>query len=224
MRLSQFEVMVRRMADEIPRGYMDGVAAIEVSPRAVPDPVSAGVYTLGECIPVHSDDRDVVSRIVLYHGSFEALAAGRDDFDWRVEAWDTLTHELRHHLEWRADTDRLGEYDWSADQNFRRHEDKAFDPLFYRSGEEVARSVYRVEGDVFLERLVSRVPDVVEVEWHGGRYSVAVPKATPPLYLVLDGLHPAPSGDVVLVLLRRARVWDVFRRSRAATELRVDAR
>lgn len=221
MHLESFRSMVRRMADEIPDKYMDGIVAIEVSPKAVPHPISAGVYTLGECVPVHGDSHETVSRVVLYHGSFQALAAGPSDFDWRAEAWDTLMHELRHHLEWRADTARLEEYDWAAEQNFLRHEGKSFDPLFYHSGEEVARNVYGVDDDVFFERVVRRVPKEIDVDWHGRSYNVGVPAAPLPLYLVLGGLCPAPSNEVVLVLRRSPRVWDLLRRSAHPTEIQV---
>src|SRR5439155_538461 len=80
---------------------------------------------------------------VLYHGSFAALAR-LGDFDWRTEAWETLAHELRHHLEWRAHVSRLEAYDWAAEENFRRHEGQPFDPLFYRSGESVEDGVWKV--------------------------------------------------------------------------------
>jgi hypothetical protein len=209
------------MADEIPDEHMDGIVAIEVSPKAVPHPVSAGVYTLGECVPVHGESHDTVSRVVLYYGSFQALAAGRSDFDWQAEAWDTLMHELRHHLEWRADLARLEEYDWAAEQNFLRHEGKSFDPLFYHSGEAVARDVYRVDDDVFFERVVRRVPKEIKVDWHGRSYEVGVPVAPLPLYLVLGGLSPEPSNEGVLVLRRSPRVWDLLRRSTRPTEIHV---
>ena len=52
MRLADFEAMVRRMADEVPREFLQGIAEIVVSPRTfrirrVPD-----IFTLGECIPL----------------------------------------------------------------------------------------------------------------------------------------------------------------------------
>src|SRR3954468_19741970 len=103
MRLTDFETMVRRLCAEIPVEFFEGIAEVVVSPRCVPDPERGDVYTLGECIPlqveVGSGLDGIQSRVVLYHGSFAALA-GNTEFDWNGEAWDTLTHELRHHLEW----------------------------------------------------------------------------------------------------------------------------
>ena len=48
MRLSDFETMVRRFADEVPAEFMQGVDEIAVSPRTVPHPDRAEIYTLGE--------------------------------------------------------------------------------------------------------------------------------------------------------------------------------
>jgi hypothetical protein len=207
-----FRRLVERLAGEIPAEYLDGIAAVEASPKSVPHPIRADVYTMGECIPVHGTGDEILSRVVLYHGSFQALAGLRTDFHWRDEVWETLTHELRHHLEWRANADALEEYDWAAEQNFARHEAQPFDPLFYRSGEAVEPGVYRVDDDVFCERLVRAVPEAVDVVWHGETYRVAVPPSPLPLFLTLEGVREPPPGDVVLVLLRRPRLLDLFRR------------
>ena len=85
MRLEAFRGLVRRLAAEVPDGYLDGIAEVTVSPRAVPHPVHGDVYTLGQCIPFDTGGAEVVSRVVLYHGSFRALAADRPDFDWEVD-------------------------------------------------------------------------------------------------------------------------------------------
>ena len=151
--------------------------------------------------------------MVLYHGSFQALSR-RGDFAWRDEAWETLTHELRHHLEWRANEGALEAYDWATDQSFARHDGQVFDPAFYRSGERVAEGVYKVEDDVFIERGAGReersAPVIV---WHGRKYRVPLPKETrAPAFCVLEGLEEPPPGDVVLVLPRRASLFDLWRR------------
>jgi hypothetical protein len=120
MRLSDFEALVRRVAGEVPSEFLQGVAEIAVSPRVVPHPERAGIYTLGECIPLPTTDSDstegIQSRIVLYHGSFVALAGLHPGFDWREEAWETLTHELRHHLEWRARAPALEAFDHAVER------------------------------------------------------------------------------------------------------------
>lgn len=210
MRLSDFRALVARLQAEVPREYVDGIVDVDVSAKTVPHPVRADIYTLGECIPLEwsGSGADLQSRVVLYHGSFQALARLSEpgQFDWREEAWETLTHELRHHLEWRASHKALEDYDWAAEQNFARHEGEEFDPVFYRSGESVADGVWKVEDDVFVE---GEPPEFV---WHGRRYRV------PPMtddgrvrFLVLEGLDEPPPGDAVLVVRPRRRWRDVMR-------------
>jgi len=220
MDLRDFRALVDRMVGEVPAEYLDGVFAIEVSPRTVRHPVYSAVFTLGECIPVEATEDPPPSRVVLYHGSFQELARERRDFDWRAEAWETLTHELRHHLEWRARSGELDAYDWAAEQNFRRQEGQPYDPLFYLSGERVAEGVYCVDDDLFFDRQVRRsAPGSVEIEWHGRTFRAEPPPGRLPLYLALDGLDPAPVGEAIVVLRRRPGIWDLFRRgSPPATE------
>ncbi|HXE57784.1 MAG TPA: metallopeptidase family protein [Gemmatimonadales bacterium] len=216
MRLADFEAMVRRMTDEIPPHFLDGVAEIVVSPRTVPHPVRGEIYTLGECIPLWPDEAEgglLRSRIVLYHGSFAALARRREDFDWRQEAWETLTHELRHHLEWRARAPDLEALDRAAEENFARQDGDPFDPAFYLDGESPAPGVFQVEDDYFLDRVVRRVPREVELEWHGRRYRVVPPPDTTlPAFLTVEGVEEPPPGELVLVLRRKPGVRDLFRR------------
>jgi hypothetical protein len=212
MRLSDFEALVRRISSEVPAHFFEGVAEVVVSPRAVPHPVRAEIYTLGECIPVAGDGGDVQSRIVLYHGSFRALSVLDDDFDWREEAWETLTHELRHHLEWRAGAPDLEAFDDAVEANFARHDGEAFDPAFYRDGDSPAPGVYQVENDFFLEQVVRHRPEVVTFVWHGRSYRAPVPTAaTLPCFLTIEGVEEPPPGDLVLVLRRKASLLDLFR-------------
>lgn len=216
MRFDDFRALVEHLAGELPSEYRDGIVAIDVSPKTVPHPVRGDVYTLGECVPLEwsGSGADLQSRIVLHHGSFAALA-GLGDFDWRREAWETLTHELRHHIEWRANVDALEAYDWAAEQNFARHEDEPFDPVFYRSGERVAPGVWKVDDDVFIERERGRgMAESYDLTWHGQRYRVAKPPtgARVTLFLTLDGLRDPPPGDAVLVVESVPRLWDIVRR------------
>ncbi len=225
MELRDFRALVDRMAAQVPPQYLEGVFAIEVSPKAVPHPVYPSVYTMGECIPVEAAEDPPPSRVVLYYGSFRELARERRAFDWRGEAWETLTHELKHHLEGRARTAELDGQDWAAEQNFRRQEGEAFDPVFYLSGERVADGVYCVEDDLFFDREVARAaPERVEVAWHGDRLLADVPAGQLPLYLALEGLDPAPLGEAFVVIRRRPRVLDLFRRPHGPTTERVRVR
>jgi hypothetical protein len=223
VQIADFRRMVDRMVEEVPPQFLEGIAQVEVSPRVVSHPGREGVYTLGECIPIDVAGENPPSRVVLYHGSFAALAREAGTFDWRAEAWETLTHELRHHIEWKANTQDLEEYDWAADQGFARADDEAFDPLFFLSGELIAPDTYQVDDDVFIDRVVTVLPEVAELEWAGKRYRVLVPAETLPLYLVIENVAAGPPGDLVLAFRRRPGLMDLFRGKSPVTERRARA-
>lgn len=213
MRLADFETMVRRMAAGIPEEFLEGVAEISVSPRTVPHPSREGIYTLGECVPLPAtgDNPDAVqSRVVLYHGSFAAVARDHPDFDWREEAWETLTHEVRHHVEWRARAPDLEALDEAAEHNYARHDGEPFDPAFYRDGEPVAPGVFRVEDDYFVEvpRRAARVEGAIRFTWAGRPYRVALaePLGRNAAFLSVEGVAEPPPGELVVVV-PGARSW-----------------
>jgi hypothetical protein len=215
VRLADFEALIRRLCGEVPSDFLDGISEIVVSPRVVPDLDRPEIFTLGECVPlpvqVGSGVEGVQSRIVLYHGSFVALAQQSAEFDWRREAWDTLSHELRHHLEWRAQAPDLEAFDWAVEHNFARQDGELFDPVFFLSGEAGPDGVYRVEDDLFLDRIVRSLPEAVDFQWGGRSYRAPVPPgAELPCFLTVEGLVDPPEGDLVLVLRRRPGVRDLF--------------
>jgi|SRR3990172_604943 len=217
MQFNDFRSMIDRLARDVPPEFRGGVVAIEVSPKTVPHPLRGDVYTLGECIPLEwsGSGADLQSRIVLYHGSFAALAR-LGDFEWREEAWETLAHELRHHLEWRANAGALEAYDWAAEENFKRHEGQPFDPVFYRSGERIADGVYKVDDDVFIERDGGNGKEkALDIVWHGRHYRVPIARSSSlqPIFLALEGLAEPPPGEAVVVLRRKASLFDLFRRT-----------
>ena len=221
MRIDDFRSLVERLEREVPPEFKSGVVAVDVSPKTVPHPLRGDVYTLGECIPLEwsGDGADLQSRVVLYHGSFAALAR-LGDFDWRDEARETLTHELRHHLEWRANSLALEAYDWAAEQNFARHEGQPFDPRFFRSGEVLDEGVWKVDDDRFLVLAdPSGRGEHIEIPWHGRAYRLLVP-AEPRgyLFLILQGLLDPPPGDAVLVVKPARRLLDLFRRMPAPVQ------
>jgi hypothetical protein len=220
MQLDAFRAMVKRLAEAVPEQYLDGIAAVDVSPRTVPHPQHPDVYTLGECIPVHAGADEVLSRVVLYHGSFRALARDEAEFDWEGEARETLLHELRHHLEWQAGAEALEGYDWAVEQNHRRMRGDAFDPLFFQLGERVDEGIYRLEDDVFFDRPVRRLPSEAVVTWRGDRYHARLPAADLPVFVAVEGLDDPPSGEVFLVFRRTPKLTDLFRSRRLPTEVR----
>lgn len=225
MRRGDFEAMVRAMTAEVPAEFLDGVISIEVTGKTVPHPVRADVYTLGECIP-HSyggpdaEGPTIRSSVELHYGSFAALAALRGGFAWRHEAWETLTHELRHHLEWRARVPALEALDEAVEANYARLDGEAFPPLFHLHGETVADGVTKVEDDVFLDVTLSgkewkgAAGADREFLWHGRRWRVRLPARLPDvLFLTVLGATPEPAGDLVLVLRRRPGARDLVRRA-----------
>jgi len=215
--LDAFRSLLESLVRDVPATFRDGIVAITVSPKTVPDPLRGEVYTLGECVPLEwsGGGADLQSRIVLYYGSFAALARHeRGHFDWGREVWETLSHELRHHLEWRANVAALEAYDWALEQNLARQAGEPFDPVFYRSGESLGPGIYKVEDDVFLEWQegggTGAQPEFI---WHGRRYRAPeAPGVERPLFLTLEGLAAAPAGDVVLVVPWKPSLIDVWSR------------
>jgi hypothetical protein len=219
MRLSDFEALVRRLCDEVPAHFFEGIAEVVVSPRTVPHPERAEIFTLGECIPLPmelgSGVEGLQSRIVLYHGSFAALAQLQDQFDWRLEAWETLTHELRHHLEWRARAPDLEDLDWAVEHNFARHDGESFDPTFFLSGQLQPEGEYRLDDDVFIDQIVRFLPPAVTFTWRGQGYHAPIPQgAELPCFLTVEGVTEPPDGDLVVVLRRKPGVRDLLGHAR----------
>ncbi|HTT66504.1 MAG TPA: hypothetical protein VMF70_00620 [Gemmatimonadales bacterium] len=224
MRRRDFEAMVRGMIRELPPEFREGIVEVEVTPKRVPHPVRAGIYTMGECVPhvfgaPGDEGAQLRSTVYLHHGSFAALAAGDASFDWRHEAWETLTHEVRHHLEWRANEAALEAFDDAVEANYARQEGEPFDPLFFRDGERVAPGVTKVEDDVFVDRPLGRrawrraAGTSLEFGWHGRTYRVALPERVPDvLFVTVDGVEPEPAGELVVVVRRRPGWRDLFRR------------
>ena len=84
---------------------------------------------------------------------------------------------------WRARAPALEAFDWAVEQNFARQDGEPFDPLFYLDGEPAGEGAYRVEDDVFLERLVTVLPPRVRLQWRGRLYEVTVPPEAEPAVL-----------------------------------------
>lgn len=221
MDLSAFEREASRVWEEIPDEYRSGVDGLVVDPSARHHPTLPDVYTLGECLtesyPSDWGGPDTTrSVLVLYHGSFRRLAELDPDFDWSYEIWETVTHELRHHLEWLAAEDALEDVDYAVDQNFKRFEGDAYDPWFFRYGEEVAEGVYEAERDIFIEIPYDpqRPPGPrVPFDWHGHRHTVPFPDevADVTFLQVVDGVDTGPA-ELCLVLVRRQGWLERLRR------------
>ena len=88
--------MVERIPPELLQGLNGGIVVRREARRRADDP--PGVYLLGEYV----QDPVLGAFIVLYHGSFRRVLGGSPPEQWARELWDTLRHELRHHVEARA--------------------------------------------------------------------------------------------------------------------------
>lgn len=217
MDLDAFEEEARRAFEEIPDEYKEGIDGLSVSTRALPHPALPDVYTLGMCLtePYPSEwvgPDTLRSVVVLYHGSFRRLSEMDPGFDWEEQIWETLTHELRHHLESLAGEDRLEDLDYALDETFKRDEGVEFDPWYYQRGDEVADGVYRVEEDVYLEQVWApeefERTERISFLWHGETLSIPRPAELGDVHFVtLEGLYEGP-GLVDLVLVRRRRWWE----------------
>jgi len=208
----EFERSAREAYAQIPAEYLEGVDGLTVVAEAHPHPERQGVFTLGECVteayPSGFDSAETMrSRVLLYHGSFEALAAEYPGFDWSAELWETLTHELKHHLESLAGQDGLGGVDAAMDQHFARLEGEHWDSHYYRMGEDLGGGLYQVEDHLFIERTWGGEPPTeVAFEHRGRRCTVGVPGVLGDVhFLVVDGL-PAYWSEIEIVMIRR-RSW-----------------
>jgi len=218
LRYADFERMISEMARRVPAEFLDGIESIEVTRKTVPHPLRRDVYTLGECVPQlvpGEGPAQLRSVVLLHYGSFAALSRIAADFDWRHEARETLTHELRHHIEWRASVPDLEALDEAAEANYARHDGEPFDPLFYLDGEKIGEGVTRVDDDVFFDRILSG--PVERVTWHGREWEVRLPEEPADVnFLRLEGLEPEPAGEVLLVVRKKPGAANLWRRATVA--------
>lgn len=218
MNYLEFEQSAQEVWQQIPPQFKAGVDGLMVEQDAHTHPDHDEFFTLGECItetyPSEYGGPDTIrSAVVLYYGSFRAIALEDADFDWRDQIHETILHELQHHLEHLAAEDTLEDFDYAVEENFRRLEGEAFDPLFYRAGEQVAEDTYRVDEDVFVE-LRTRSKDAVDyvLNWSGERYQLAIPKSEADvLYAVLAEEMNGVTGDLCVVRIRQRSTLGTLR-------------
>lgn len=207
----RYETFVRRaeaLWEEIPEPYREGVDGLVIERDAKGHPTLPDIYTLGECVtetwPSEFGGPDTIrSYVLLHHGSFRRLAKLDPAFDWEEELWETLTHELQHHLESLADEEALVGMDYATDEGFKRREGEPFDPSYYRSGEDLGEGWYRVEDELFLE-VERQDPSVVEVSVRGERYRVTLPADAGDIAF-LDIVRGLPADLAVTVVSLRPR-------------------
>ena len=215
MTFDEFLRVANEIFDAIPEEFRRGVDGLRVVEEDLPHPDLPYVYTLGHCdTEAYPSDwsgpETTRSMVTLFYGSFRHLADLDPYFDWEEELWETVTHELRHHLESLAGEDQLERVDYAADESFKRMEGLPFDPFYYREGEEVGRRLYRVEHDLYLEQHWSPedfAHSTVATFWfHDRGWQIYTPSELGDVhYVFVDGLEVGP-GELQLVLIRR-RGW-----------------
>ena len=221
MRYEDFETAARAAYHEIPEPFKEGIDGLVVSREAIPHPEHPDVFTMGECLTEeHVSDYGspdtTRSVIALYWGSFERLSRLNDAFNWKDEVWETLTHELRHHLESLAGDEALDAVDYAAEQTFRRDEGQEFDPWYFQSGEQVAQGAYRVESSFYLEQLWTQAEfegsTDIEFLWNDTLFVIDRPTELGDVHFVwVEGVARG-TVSIEVVLVRKRSWWDEARR------------
>ena len=120
----EFKATVEEMVAEIPEEFMEGLQGVHVLEHVKREERYEGVVRLGEYLDPGPESflggNGLGRHIALYYGSFRDIARGEPDFDWDAEIWETLTHELRHHVESLAGNVSLIEEDVQRAKGFKR--------------------------------------------------------------------------------------------------------
>ncbi len=203
------------MWHEIPTDAREGVDGLTIEPESASHPDFGWVYTMGECLTEAwpsgaGGDGDVRSELVLYHGSFRALAEDDPDFDWEGELWETILHELLHHRESAAGEAGLDEVDWAHEQNLRRLAGEPFDPDFCRAVPSGPDGVVKLESELFVESVIAENADEAVFEWRGRRYAVEAPVYANRAFVEVPNL----AGGRLCVIIRRRPPWWRFGRGK----------
>jgi predicted Zn-dependent protease with MMP-like domain len=230
MDFRSFTSVAQAAFEAVPEEYRAGIDGLVIEKRADRHPTLPHIYTLGMCdTEAYPSDwvgpETLRSTVILYYGSFRALARMDPDFDWEAEIHETVQHEIKHHLEGLAGEDSLGGVDYAMDEAFKRREGLDFDPWFYQHGETMGRGVYVVEDMVFLEQEWDaagfETEDALQVRWQGREYRVPRPAELGDVhFVVLEEIHRPPPW-FELVLVRRRSWWEDARRLFSSSRPRI---
>jgi hypothetical protein len=107
------------LADEIvrqiPDMYKKGISGIFVLPEEVRDEEIPELYILGH----YHHGGFLEPSIDIYYGSFRQVFRGLPRARLEEELWETITHEIRHHLEENAGLHNLEVFDQQQKEYFR---------------------------------------------------------------------------------------------------------
>lgn len=114
----QFEQIANRLFDRIPPRLLEGLnGGIILSEEAMQrDPDLPDVYIMGEYV---DDPYGLGKYIVIYYGSFCKVLDDADPKEWEEELWETVVHEIRHHVEGQAGVSDLEVEDMIELERFR---------------------------------------------------------------------------------------------------------
>ena len=124
MTYGAFQTLLREMVEEIPDEFFTGLQGVHALPDVRLEPDFHEVYRMGEYLDPGPEaflgsGGGLGRHVALYYGSFAKIAELDPAFDWEAELWETLTHELRHHVESLAGDVSLIEDDLRRDRAFR---------------------------------------------------------------------------------------------------------
>ena len=116
MSFEEFQHLIEQMVAEIPPEFMEGLQGVHVIEEVKEEEGYDDVVRMGEYLDPGPADflgagEGLGRHVAIYYGSFATIAADDPAFDWEEEAWETLTHELRHHVESLAGEDFLEQDD-----------------------------------------------------------------------------------------------------------------
>lgn len=211
MDLATFEARALEMWVEIPAAFREGVDGVVVHEQAEAHPDHPDYFTLGMCLTEpypssYTGPETTRSVVALYWGSFVEVAERTPDFDWEEELWETLTHELRHHLEFLAEDEAFVGLDHAMEEGYKRSIGEPFDPWYWQRGLPLAPGVFRVEQDVYLEqRWHPKAFDearTLTFDWDGVRWEIPRPDQLGDVHWIwIHGVETG-GGTLQLVLVR----------------------
>jgi predicted Zn-dependent protease with MMP-like domain len=226
LKFADFERVAAAAFEAVPEQYREGIDGLVVSREAVQHPSLPDIYTLGHCetesYPSDFSGPDTTrSVVVLYYGSFKNLARNDRAFDWEAEIYETVEHEIRHHLESLANEDELGGVDYALDEDFKRDEGLDWDPWYYQKGSPGGDGVFAVEDRIFLEQQWRAADferaDEIRFAWADREYRIERPDELGDVhYVLLHGVVGAPPV-LELVLVRRRTWWEDAKRLMGAS-------
>ena len=128
MTFTEFENTVQQHLAIIPEQYLEGLQGVHVFEHVKRDPTEHHLVRLGEYLDPGPDQfldsRIHIGRHVsLFYGSFLQIAG--HGFDWETQIWETLTHELQHHVESKAGDRTLIEWDMEQMRRFKKQKNEA---------------------------------------------------------------------------------------------------